>query len=131
MIQQAHFWVAKRTEPRISMKYPYSYVHACMSIHRFSRVQLFATLGTVARQTPLSMGFSRQEYWSGLPRPFPGDLPDPGMKPASLTSPAFYQFSSVQSLSRVHSLNRVSHKLTCLPRPGRDREWLKQARWGW
>ena len=40
---------------------------------------------TVARQAPLSMGFSRQEYWSGLPFPSPGDLPDPGIKP---TSPA-------------------------------------------
>ena len=44
------------------------------------------TLGTpwtVARQAPLSMGFSRQEYWSGLPFPSPGDLPDPGIKPGS------------------------------------------------
>ncbi|KAM9681228.1 cilia- and flagella-associated protein 100 isoform 3-T4 [Dama dama] len=44
--------------------------------------------GTAARQAPLSMGFSRQEYWSRLPFPPPGDLPDPGIKPASLTSPA-------------------------------------------
>ena len=44
--------------------------------------------GPVARQAPLSMGFPRQEYWSGLPCPPPGDLPDPGIKPASLTSPA-------------------------------------------
>ena len=42
---------------------------------------------TVARQAPLSMGFSRQEYWSGLPFPPSGDLPDPGIKPVSLTSP--------------------------------------------
>ena len=41
---------------------------------------------TVARQVPLSMGFSRQEHWSGLPRPPPGDLPDPGTEPASLMS---------------------------------------------
>ena len=44
--------------------------------------------GPVARQAPLSMGFPRQEYWSGLPCPPPGDLPDPGIKPASLVSPA-------------------------------------------
>ena len=50
-----------------------------------SRVRLFATPWTVARQAPLSMGFSRQEYWSGLPFPSPGDLLDPGIKP---TSPA-------------------------------------------
>jgi len=46
------------------------------------------TLWTIARQAPLSMGFSRQEYWSGLPFPPPGDLPDPGMEPRSLKSPA-------------------------------------------
>ena len=46
-----------------------------------SRVQLFATPWTVSRQAPLSMGFSRQEYWSGLPFPSPGDVPDPGIEP--------------------------------------------------
>ena len=56
-------------------------------LSRFSRVRLFATVWTVARQAPLSMGFSRQEYWSGLPFASPGDLPDPGIKPASLMSP--------------------------------------------
>ena len=45
-------------------------------------------LWTVAHQAPLSMGFSRQEYWSGLPSPPPGNLPHPGTKPASLTPPA-------------------------------------------
>ena len=43
---------------------------------------------TVARQAPLSMGFSRQEYWSGLPWPPPGDLSDPGIQPTSLAAPA-------------------------------------------
>ena len=42
----------------------------------------------LARQAPLSMGFSRQEYWGGLPFPSPGDLPDPGIEPESLMSPA-------------------------------------------
>ena len=46
-------------------------------------VQLFATPWTVAYHAPLSMGFSRQEYWSGLPLPSPGDLPDPGIEPGS------------------------------------------------
>ena len=45
-------------------------------------------LWTVALQAPLSMGFLRQEYWSGLPFPSPGDLPDPGIEPESLMSPA-------------------------------------------
>ena len=49
----------------------------------FSRVRLFATPWTVAQQAPLSMGFSRQEHWSGLPFPSPGDLPDPGIEPRS------------------------------------------------
>ena len=48
-----------------------------------SHVQHFGTLWIVARQAPLSMEFSRQEYWSGLSFPSPGDLPDPGIKPAS------------------------------------------------
>ena len=52
----------------------------------FSRAQLFVTLWTVARQASLPMGFSRQEYWSGLPFPSPGDLPHPGIKPRSPTS---------------------------------------------
>ena len=54
----------------------------------FSHVPLFATPWTIARQAPLSMGFSRQEYWSGLPCPPPRDLPDPGIAPTSLMSPA-------------------------------------------
>ena len=47
----------------------------------FSRVLLFLTLQTVAHQAPLSMGFSRREYWSGLPCSPPGDLPNPGIEP--------------------------------------------------
>ena len=54
----------------------------------FSRVHLFETPRTVALQAPLSMGFSWQEYWCGLPCPFPGDFPNPGIKPMSLMSPA-------------------------------------------
>ena len=60
----------------------------CVSSH-FSCVQLFMTLWTVAHQVPLSMVFSRQEYWSGLPCSPPGNLPDPGIEPASPTSLAF------------------------------------------
>ena len=48
-----------------------------------SHVQLLVTPWTVVHQAPLSVGFSRQEYWSGLPFPSPGDLPDPGVKPQS------------------------------------------------
>ena len=59
----------------------------CACFH-FSCVRLFVTPWPVSRQAPLSVGFSRQEYWSRLPCPPLGDLPDPGMEPASLTSPA-------------------------------------------
>ena len=55
----------------------------CLSVKSLSHVQLFATPWTVARQAPLSMGFSKQEYWSGLPFPSPGDLPNPGIEPRS------------------------------------------------
>ena len=51
----------------------------------FSHIWLFATLWTIARQAPLSTGFSRHEYWSGLPCPAPGDRPDSAIKPASPT----------------------------------------------
>ena len=56
-----------------------------MKVKSLSCVRLFATLGTVAHPAPPSMGFSGQEYWSGLPFPSPGDLPNPGIK---LRSPA-------------------------------------------
>ena len=59
-----------------------------MLLSRFSCVQLFVTPWTVAHQAPLSMGFSRQEYQSGLPCPSPEDLPNPGIKLASLEAPA-------------------------------------------
>ena len=57
-----------------------------MKVKSLSRIRLFATPWTIGYQAPLSMGFSRQEYWSGLPFPSPGDLPDPGIEPRS---PAF------------------------------------------
>ena len=58
----------------------------CMHAHSLSHVQLFATLWIVAFQAPLSMGFSRQEYWTGLPCCPPGDHLDLGIKPTSLAS---------------------------------------------
>ena len=58
------------------------------ALSHFSCVWFFATPWTTARQAPPSMGFSRQEYWSGWPCPPSGDLPNPGIEPASLMSPA-------------------------------------------
>ena len=60
----------------------------CLHAKLLSRVRLFVTLRTAAHQAPLSMGLSRQEYWSELPYPPPGDLPDPGIEPTYLKAPA-------------------------------------------
>ena len=57
-------------------------------VYSLSHVRLFVTPGTAACQAPLSMGLSRQDYWSGLPFLPPGDLPDPGIEPTSPESPA-------------------------------------------
>ena len=75
-----------------------------------SRLWFFVTPWTIARQTPLSMGFTRQEYWSGLPFRSPGDLPNPGIKPTSLASPAlagelFITSTTWEALKRL--LNRI------------------------
>ena len=70
---------------------------------------------TVARQAPLSMGFSRQECWSGLPLPIPGDLPDLGIKTASLASPALaggFITTSVTREAHVCVCVHVYHYLT-------------------
>ena len=79
----------------------------------FSHVQHFAILWTVAHQAPLSMGFSRQEYWSGLPCPSPGDLPDPGIEPRSLMSPAlasrFFTTSAIWCYSMVKIKQLLIH----------------------
>ena len=56
-------------------------------LSRFSRVRLHATPQTPAHQAPPSLGFSRQEYWNGLPRPPLGDLPNPGIEPSCLMTP--------------------------------------------
>ena len=62
----------------------YVYIYICIYIVKLlSHVCLLVTPWTVAHQAPPSMEFSRQEYWSGLPFPSPGDLPDPGVKPGS------------------------------------------------
>ena len=60
-----------------------------VEVKSLSRVRLFSTSWTIAYKAPLSMESSRQEYWSGLLFPIPGDLPDPGIKSVSLVYPAF------------------------------------------
>ena len=89
---------------------------SCVLQTHFSCVWLFATPWTVAHQVPQSMGFSRQENWSELPCPPPGDLPDPGIEPVSFVFPAlaggFYTTSAVLGLPE----QRITD------------EWLKQQK---
>ena len=70
-----------------------------VKVKSLSRVQLFATPWTVAYQAPLSIGFSRQEYWNGLPFPSPEELSDPGIKPGSSSLQAGSLLSELQGRS--------------------------------
>ena len=85
-------------------------LYPCM-LSCFSCVRFFATLQTVAHQAPVSMGFSRQEHWSGLPCPPPGGLPHPRMESASLTSPAlvgrFFITSATWEARNIYKENRI------------------------
>ena len=76
--QQQHY------QPIVQLDEPLLLWRACVHVQSLSRVRLFATPWTVARQAPLSMGLSWQECWSGLPFPSPGDLPNPGSESLSL-----------------------------------------------
>ena len=77
----------------------------CMRAKSLQSCPTFVTPWTVALQAPLSLGFSRQEHWSGLPCPLPGDLPDPGIELASLMSPAlaggFFTTSATWEAPRI------------------------------
>ena len=89
-------------------------MNAVLSSH-FSHVWLFAMLWTVSCQTPLSMGFSRQEYWSELQRPPPGDLPDPGSKPISM-SPALASGFFTTSATWEAPVNAIAEYKRTRPR---------------
>ena len=75
----------------------------------FSCVQFFVTLWTIACQLPLPMEFSRQEHWSGLPCPPPGDLSDPGIDPASPVSPT----EQADSIPLTHEGSLLCNVFTC------------------
>ena len=82
-------WPTSSTPMSTASAFTHTVMPMCLSAELLSHVQVSATPWTVACQAPpLSMGFSRQGYWSGLPFPSPGELPDPGIKPESLTSSA-------------------------------------------
>ena len=77
----------------VCVAYVYTHMHICICMYVcmlscFTHVQLFVTLWTLALQTPMFMGFSKQEYWSVLPCPPPGALLNPGIEAESLMSPA-------------------------------------------
>ena len=99
----------------------------------FSSVQLFVTLWTVACQAPLSLGFSRQEHWSGLRCLSPGDLPDPGIEPVSPVAPALqadllllsHQGSPITCLSKIAlNVNRTNSPI----KRHRMAEWIKKTK---
>ena len=97
-------------------------------LSHFSHVWLFATLCTVAHQAPLSMEFSRQEYWRGLPCPPPGDLSDPGIEPMSLMSPelasGFFTTSATWELPSCWKTY-----LLCASHPARHASlWVRKVR---
>ena len=104
-----------------------------VKVKSLSPVRLFATLWTVTYQAPPSMGFSRQEYWSGLPFPSPGDLPDPGIEPGSPALHANALTSEPPGLPRKCLLNALekaglgTHGWPELPQ--RLWEACKDARW--
>ena len=77
-----------KNRPLCPRSHPTPDLCACMLIS-FSHVWLFNPMDYIVHQAPLSMGFSRQEYWNGLPCPLPGNLPSPGIELVSLMSPAF------------------------------------------
>ena len=93
----------------------HSYVHSCtihnnqedrkVRVKSLRHVQLLSTPGTVACQAPLTMGFSRQEYWTGLPCPPPGDLPDPGIKSRSPALQAESLLSELPGKSKISIYN--------------------------
>ena len=105
--------------------YPFSEIResvilVCMCVCVLSHVWLFATPWTVARQVRLSMGFFRQEYWNGLSFPTPGDLPDPGIEPTSLMSPALAGGFFTTSTTQEAQLGRKEILL---------RAFIKEERW--
>ena len=102
-------------------------------VKSLSRVQLFATPWTVASQAPLSMGFPRHEYWSGLPFPSPKDLPDPVSCISYIGRQILYHCSTQEALSH-HIQSQVTLKAPCwrgyIERPQRDRErCLRRTGW--
>ena len=101
-------------------------IHTKSLSHSLSRVWLFATLWTVAHQTPPSMGFSRLEYWNGLPFPSPGDLPDPGIKPRSPTLQADALTSEPPGKLMIQQMLAI---WSLVPLPFLNPAWTSRSSW--
>ena len=95
------------TRSSICVKYlcTYDWVKLCIYTQSLNHAQLFVTPWTVASQVPLFMGFLRQEYWSGLPAPSPGDLPNPRIKLVSALAGGFF----------ITVPHRINHRSKCNP----------------
>ena len=107
----------------------YFVLYACM-LSCFSCVRLFVTPWTVTHQAPLSMGFSRQEYWSRLPYPPPGDLPNPGIESTSLMSPALAGgFFTTSSMWEAHFMVWLASNLKNKLSPRCDPGWYLDHIW--
>ena len=105
------------------MKVPglFSWYNNDVCVKSLSHVQLFATPWTVGHQVPLSMGFPKQEYWSGLPFPSPGDLPDPGIEPqSSILQPDSLPFWA----SRADIIMVSQHKIKLNYKRGKAYDYL-------
>ena len=96
--------VIRKMQIKTTARYYYIPIRMLLLLSHFSRVRLFLTPRTVAHPAPLSVGFSWQEEWSGLPCLPPGDLPDPGIKPVSLMSPVLTgRFFITSAIWEVHT----------------------------
>ena len=114
----APWLVRSRSQPFLQGG-PRGWAFTDKKVKSLSRVRLFVTPWTVACWAPLSMRFHRQEYWSGLPFLTPGDLPDPGIKPTSLASPAL--------AGRLFTIElpEMSHRAQCWWGP--DWRWQRKV----
>ena len=104
-------------------RYSKGLVTACWVLSRFSCVRLFLTPWTIAHQSLLSMGFSRQEYWSGLPCPSPDNRPDPGREHTTLASPAL-QAVSLPTWEALGNANQNHGEI-----PYHNHIWFDDNKW--
>ena len=93
---------------------PYGITYVAAAVYLLSHVRLFATPWTVAHQAPLSMGFPRQEYWTSVPFPFPGDLLDPRLL---LGRWILYHWATKEAWYHLYVESKTQHKLTYERKP--------------